>query len=188
MCGRYALYDTSKADFKIPHNLVGTNYNIAPSTTVPVVVKNNQVMLITWTFKSPWIGDLNIINARSETLETKKIFRGAKRCIFLANGYYEWLRRDKVRIPYYHTFKDRMMYFGGIFNETGGCIVTRQSYPMKVEVHHRQPVILRYTEFTSWFASDHDFSCEHSRDMTIYEVSRDVNSSKNNSAGNINRF
>ena len=124
----------------------------------------------------------------NNNLETKKIFRGAKRCIFLANGYYEWLRRDKVRIPYYHTFKDRMMYFGGIFNETGGCIVTRQSYPMKVEVHHRQPVILRYTEFTSWFASDHDFSCEHSRDMTIYEVSRDVNSSKNNSAGNINRF
>ena len=38
MCGRYALYDTSKLDFKISHNLVDENFNITPSTMVPIVV------------------------------------------------------------------------------------------------------------------------------------------------------
>ena len=42
MCGRYALYDTSKTEFKIPHNLVGKNYNVTPSMMVPVVVENNE--------------------------------------------------------------------------------------------------------------------------------------------------
>jgi putative SOS response-associated peptidase YedK len=188
MCGRYALYDTSKSEFKIAHNLIGKNYNITPSTTVPIVVDNNEVKLVSWTFKVPWADKLNIINARSETLITKKVFLNAKRCIFIANGYFEWLRQDKVKIPYYHTFKDQMMYFGGIFNDQGACIVTRQSYPMKVKVHHRQPVILRYDEFESWFALDHDYTCKHTEDMDIFEVSNRVNSSKNNALSNIERI
>lgn len=47
----------------------------------------------------------------------------------------------------------------------GACIVTCQSYPMKVEVHHRQPVILRYDDFASWFALEHDYTCKHTQDI-----------------------
>ncbi len=188
MCGRYALYDISKCEFKISHNLVGENYNIAPSATVPIIVDNDQVKLVSWTFKVPWAEKLNIINARSETLETKKIFQNTKRCIFIANGYFEWIRKDKFKIPYYHTFKDQMMYFGGIFNDQGACIVTRKSYPMKVEVHHRQPVMLRYNDFGSWFALKHDYSCKHSQDMDIFEVRTKVNSPRNNTPEIIERI
>ncbi len=188
MCGRYALYDISKADFQIAHNLVEKNYNIMPSATVPVVVENNEVMLVRWTFKVPWSEKLNIINARSETLDTKKVFKNAKRCIFIANGYFEWLRRDKDKIPYYHTFRDRMMYFGGIFNDYGACIVTRQSYPAKVRAHHRQPVILEYNGFFNWFNSSHDYECKHSQDMDIYQVSNKVNSPKMNLPDNIKKI
>ena len=188
MCGRYALYDTSKSEFKIAHNLVGQNYNVTPSASVPVVINNGEVKLVSWTFKVPWADKLNIINARSETLETKKVFQNAKRCIFIANGYFEWLRKDKVKIPFYHTFKDQMMYFGGIFSDQGACIVTRQSYPMKVEVHHRQPVILQYNDFERWFASEHDYTCEHSQDMDIFKVTSKVNSPRNNAPDNIERI
>ena len=187
MCGRYALYDTSKSKLKIAHNMVGKNYNIAPSEMVPVVVENNELKLIAWTFKAYRADKLNIINARSETLDSKIVFKNAKRCIFIANGYFEWLRQDKAKIPYYHTFKDQMMYFGGIFNDQGACIVTRQSYPMDSNVHHRQPVILCYDDFTSWFALDHDYTCEFSRNMEVFEVSTQVNSPKNNAPGNIER-
>ena len=180
MCGRYALYDTSKCEFKLSHNLVGKNYNITPSAKVPIVVNNTEVKLVSWTFKVPWAHNLNIINARSETLETKKVFQNTKRCIFIANGYFEWIRKDKIKIPFYHTFKDQMMYFGGIFNDQGACIVTRKSYPMQVEVHHRQPVILRYNDFGSWLALKHDYSCKHSQDMDIFEVGTKVNSPRNN--------
>ena len=187
MCGRYALYDTSKSEFKIPHNLVGKNYNVTPSAMVLVVVENNECKLMPWTFKAPWAEKLNIINARSETLDSKIIFKNSKRCIFIANGYFEWLRQDKAKIPYYHTFKDQMMYFGGIFNDRGACIVTRKSYLMDVNVHHRQPVILRYDDFTRWLASEHDYNCEYSRNMEIFKVSSHVNSPKNNALENIKR-
>ncbi len=185
MCGRYALYDTSKSEFKIAHNLVGQNYNITPSAIVPIVVQNDEVKLVSWTLKIPWADKLNIINARSETLEEKTVFHDVKRCVFIANGYFEWLRKDKVKIPYYHTFKDQMMYFGGIFNDRGACIVTRKSYPMKINVHRRQPIILRYNDFQSWFSLKHDYTCEYAQDMEIFEVTSKVNSPKNNTPDNI---
>ena len=79
MCGRYALYDTSKSEFKIPHNLVGKNYNVTPSVMVPVVVENNEFKLMPWMFKVPWAEKLNIINARSETLDSKIVFKNEAR-------------------------------------------------------------------------------------------------------------
>ena len=185
MCGRYALYDTSKLDFEVAHNLIGISYNIAPSMKVPVIVENNEVSLVNWTYKVPWAKNLDIINARSETLEKKPVFRNAKRCIFIANGYYEWLQTAEGKVPYYHTFRTRMMYFGGIFNDYGACIVTRQSQSMKVDVHHRQPVILNYQEFSNWFDLKHNLTCEQNRDLDIYRVSNKVNSPKNNSPDNV---
>ena len=59
---------------------------------------------------------------------------------------------------------------------------------MKVEVHHRQPVILSYDEFASWFALEQDYNCEHTQDMDIFEVSNKVNSPKNNVPDNIERI
>ena len=185
MCGRYTLYDISKAEFSIPKNMVGLNYNIAPSTLVPVVVNDHKVKLVRWTLRVPWAEELRIINARSETLNTNKIFQTTKRCIFIANGFFEWVRSGEEKKPYYHTFTNRLMYFGGIFNDYGACIVTRKSYPLKVAVHKRQPVILRYDDFPDWLSSQHDYECEHSIHMQVYPVSTRVNSTKNNSSENI---
>ena len=187
MCGRYALFDTSISDFSFAHKLVSKNYNVTPTTIVPVIVDNNEVKLLCWTLRVPWSNSFTIINARSETVDSKNIFKNTRRCIFIANGYFEWLRKDEVKIPYYHTFEDRMMYFGGIFNDYGACIVTRESYPKEINVHHRQPVVLQYDEFSNWFSYNHDYSCEHSRKMLIYEVSGSVNLPKNNSPDNVLR-
>ena len=185
MCGRYALYDASKSEIKIARDLTDKNYNVLPSSMVPVVNDDYELNLVTWSFKVPWAEKLNIINARSETLETKKIFQNSRRCIFIANGYFEWLTRGKTKVPFYHTFRDKMMYLGGILNDLGACIVTRQSYRMEFEVHHRQPIILDYHDFDRWFTLRHDYSCEHTCNMNIYEVSPKVNSPNNNSAENI---
>ena len=185
MCGRYTLYDISKAEFPIPKNMVGVNYNVAPSTLVPVVINNLKVQLVRWTLRVSWATNLNVINARSETLETNKIFQNTNRCIFIANGFFEWLRNGKEKKPYYHTFANQLMYFGGVFNDYGACIVTRKSYSLNVVVHQRQPVILRYNEFSNWLSSQHDYTCEHSKHMQVYPVSTKVNSTKNNSVENI---
>jgi hypothetical protein len=49
------------------------------------------------------------INARSETAATKPMFRAAfkkRRCLILANGYYEWEKASKPKQPYYYRMKD----------------------------------------------------------------------------------
>ena len=188
MCGRFALYDTKRSKIRISHNMFGKNYNIAPSSIVPIIVNYNEIRLISWSFKVPWADNLKIINARSETLDKKKIFLNAKRCIFIANGYFEWLKKDRLKIPYYHTFKNKMMYFAGIYNNEGACIITRKSYHMKFKVHNRQPVILQYKDFANWFDSEHNYNCEHSQDMDIFEVTCEVNSTKNNTPNNVKRI
>ena len=103
MCGRYTLFNTLNAEFPIPKNMVGENYNIAPSSNVPVVIDGNNIKLVRWTFRVSWAEKLHIINARSETLAEKKIFKKAKRCIFIANGYFEWLRMGGEKpLPYFY--------------------------------------------------------------------------------------
>lgn len=47
------------------------------------------------------------INARSESLETKPMFSrlvGSKRCVVIADGYFEWEKRPDGKQPYFHRF------------------------------------------------------------------------------------
>ena len=117
----------------------------------------------------------------------KKSFNNTKRCIFLANGYYEWKRIGQNKIPFYHFFSDEIMFFAGIYNDDGACIVTRESYSKIKQIHSRQPVLLKYDNFNTWFDKTHDFECQFSIEMNIYEVSKSVNSVKNNSFKNIQK-
>ena len=202
MCGRFASYknlnklinifNITNSDFNM-----SKSYNISPGQNVNIILSykfENYFLASNWGYN--FINNKTqhkqiVINSRIETINSKLLFKDSflkRKCIIPANGYFEWLIQDKVKIPYYHTFKDQMMYFGGIFNEQGACIVTRQSYPLKVEVHHRQPIILRYNDFESWFASEHDYACEHSQDMDIFKVTSKVNSPKNNAPDNIERI
>ena len=40
MCGRFALYDYSKSEFKISDNLIGRDFNISPSSKVLIIDDN----------------------------------------------------------------------------------------------------------------------------------------------------
>ena len=120
---------------------------------------------------------IEIINARSETLKSKTSFQKVNRCIFLANGYFEWKRENSKKIPYYHTFKEKKMFIGGIYDLTGACIVTRESYPKLAKIHHSQPILLKHADFDNWFKDSHDFKCnfseknqEHSFNSLCYKT------------------
>ena len=185
MCGRFVLYDNSKFNFE--YNFI-PNYNVCPGSKVFILKNDRKIIKVKWSITPPWTDKIEIINARSETLESKITFKNAERCIFIANGYFEWKSDKSKKIPYYHTFKNGIMFFGGVFDSTGACIVTRQSYPKISKIHHRQPVILKETDFSCWFEKNHDFSCDFSDKMIIYPVSRKVNSPYNNSVENIIRI
>ena len=45
----------------------------------------------------------NIINSRLETINSKLLFKDSylkRKCIILANGYYEWQNKNGIKIPY----------------------------------------------------------------------------------------
>ena len=187
MCGRYTLYDISKYELNVDID-IKPNYNIAPASKVLIINQKMDLEYVYWSIKPSWSEKINIINARSETLETKNIFRNADRCVFIANGYFEWKRHSSKKIPYYHTYLDRMMFFGGIKLGDRACIVTRSSYPNIEIVHNRQPVFLEYDTFNNWFNKNHNFECYNSSKIEIYEVSDRVNNPANNLCKNIEKF
>ena len=117
MCGRYSLYAdyrTLLERFAIEETAVeeadyAASYNIAPSQDVLAVVNDgtkNRLGFLKWGLLPPWAKDEKIghkmINARAETAAEKPSFRHAfkkKRCIILADSFYEWRRTDEGKIP-----------------------------------------------------------------------------------------
>jgi putative SOS response-associated peptidase YedK len=83
-------------------------YNVAPTQDVPVVRlmdDKRQLALLRWGLIPSWAKDTKIgasaINARADTVETKPMFRAAykrRRCLVLADGYYEWLRCSPSKV------------------------------------------------------------------------------------------
>lgn len=125
MCGRYvmarALGDLVAQSGAIePEETIElrANWNVAPTTDVPVVLERSkpdptqeshtdtsgdagrrEVHVARWGLVPLWAKDLSVgvraFNARSETVTEKPTFRAAvkaRRCAVPADGYYEWLK------------------------------------------------------------------------------------------------
>lgn len=181
MCGRYTLYNLKFSKLKLNQNIT-PNYNINPGSKVLVFGKERRLFYAIWQLRVPWIKNLKIINARIETIEKKKVFVNTKRCVFIANGYFEWKRDDK-KIPFYHTFKNEMMYFAGLINDFGACIVTCEN--SNKYVHNRKPVILEYSNFDKWLNRQYIHKYNNNKTMEIFQVSEKVNFTSNNNYLNI---
>ena len=84
-------------------------YNISPTQEAPVIVHADGKRtielfrwgLIPWWAKDPAIGN-QMINARAETLAEKPAFKnllGNRHCLVLADGFYEWRKEGKRKVP-----------------------------------------------------------------------------------------
>ena len=185
MCGRF----TRKENFQQLAKLLGLRqtpqlpprYNIAPSQLIACVRANpesqeNECVQLKWGLVPSWAKDPSIghkmINARAETVAEKPSFRKAfqqRRCVILADGFYEWKREEKEKQPYYIHFTDnRPFVFAGIWErwETGGdaplescAIITTGPNALMEPIHHRMPVILHPQNYADWLGSTRpDFS------------------------------
>ena len=107
MCGRYTLTQTGQlpAVFEISEIRIPPRFNIAPSQKVPVVRLSREggraLSVLKWGLVPRWSKDASMgarmINARSETVETKPSFREAfrlRRCLVPADGFYEWKKME----------------------------------------------------------------------------------------------
>jgi putative SOS response-associated peptidase YedK len=188
VCGRYTL--TSKPGFGIPDRFgVGSDppfetlerYNVCPTEQIAIVsVKDEErrVMGARWGLVPSWAKALGKgrepINARAETVATQQPFaklfaRPERRCLVLADGWYEWLRSEnpkQPRIPFRYTVDEGELFaFAGLFGYakigedwiTSATILTTAANEVCAPVHDRMPVVLAGPdEEAEWLAGSDD--------------------------------
>jgi putative SOS response-associated peptidase YedK len=174
MCGRFDLHAEPvniQKEFGIDHFSVDyhPSYNIAPSRQIIIVGDDGKRYLAQcrWGFIPSWADDpavgYKMINARSETVDVKPAFKDAfrkRRCLVIANGFYEWKREGKSKSPFYiHLKTGDLMGFAGIYNiwkspegkEICSCaIITTEANDLVRMIHDRMPVIIPKDKENLW--------------------------------------
>lgn len=178
MCGRYS-FTVSKEKLNKHFGLsiqddLDKNYNIAPTQEAYVLTNNEPETLrkLRWGLIPYWSKtdniSSNLINARSETILTKVSFRmpiRKKRCLVLADGFYEWKNYGRKKMPHRIVMKEtgKMMVFAGIWdewiNQSGEkvesfTIITTKPNEEMQWIHDRMPVILPTLELQQKWLGD----------------------------------
>lgn len=178
MCGRFTLRTpltvlVDQFHFDIGNAQLALRYNIAPTqdvAAVRLVDGNRQLALLRWGLIPSWAKDTKIggstINARADTVATKPAFRAAfkrRRCLVLADGYYEWLKVGKSKQPYlYEVDGGKPFAIAGLWESWWGTagpdtpavesctILTTEANELARKVHDRMPVILDEGDYDAW--------------------------------------
>jgi putative SOS response-associated peptidase YedK len=178
MCGRFTLIadpEELQAAYELsasPTDLT-PRYNIAPGQHVAVVANNagRRLELFKWGLIPSWAKDPKIgyrmINARGETLADKPSFRTAlkkRRCLILADGFYEWKKELKSKTPMYIQMKDRRPFaFAGLWETWKSpegeliktcTIITTTPNALVGKIHDRMPVILPPKAYDLWLTPE----------------------------------
>ena len=214
MCGRFtrtvSVEAAAKAfDVDEISSELKASYNIAPTQKVAVIVKDGKKKLIEvrWGLVPSWAKDIAIgnkmINARAETITQKASFKNAfkkRRCLIVADGFYEWQKVGDGKRPVYIRLKSGQPFgLAGLYEtwrspegeEIMTCaIITTEPNELMQPIHDRMPVIIPKDNQDLWLdpqvqeeAVLRDLLAPYPADaMQAYPVSRRVNSPANNSA------
>src|SRR5215468_584540 len=212
MCGRFTMATNAEAleeRFRahVSTEVAAPTYNAAPSQAqLTVLFRSPQAIVrAAWGFVPEWADgrpDVKpLINARAETAATKPFFRDAfkrKRCLVLADGFYEWKREGKSKVPYRIALKTEEPFaFAGIWS-TGHdaegivqptfAILTTEANALVSQIHTRMPVILREQDEENWLNPNLALDAAQALLVPLpaellmaYEVSPQVNSPAFNS-------
>src|ERR1041384_4676121 len=210
MCGRYAITTAPEAIRQLFGYLEQPSfpprYNVAPTQPVPIVRMaegKRQLALVRWGLIPAWVKDPRsfslVINARGESVLDKPAFRNAmkyRRCLFPADGFYEWKRAGERKQPYFVRLKSgQPMAFAGLWESWMGpngeemetaAIVTTTASRSIAHIHDRMPVIVAPDAFDFWLNPNVDGEMataviQPAPDATLeaYEVSSAVNRTAN---------
>jgi putative SOS response-associated peptidase YedK len=217
MCGRFSLRHSEAAiaeAFQLQAlPTIPPRYNIAPTQPVPVVLvtpeqPTHHFQWLYWGLIPSWADDpkigVRMINARSETVAEKPSFRNAfkrRRCLIVADGFYEWQRLDGQKQPFYFQVHEgnEIFAFAGLWEywasstgeEITSCsILTTEANDLMRPIHDRMPVILHATDYDRWLDPTvqqasalqpllQPYSAEA---MSCYPVSTHVNNAKHEDA------
>jgi len=216
VCGRYAFFSPAEAVRRVfgveTVPLLEARYNVAPTQAVPVVREREpgqrEVALLHWGLVPSWARDKSIgnrmINARAETLAEKPAYRRAyrdRRCLVLADGWYEWQTSAGGKQPWFISARDRQpLGLAGLWETwrdpgTGdvleSCtIITRDAPGRLGEIHHRMPAVVPPGGMAEWLgARPHDAGAlsrwlneAQEGDFEAWPVSRAVNDPRHEGA------
>lgn len=174
MCGRYTLamgledlmdfFQMKSLDFGVPYR---PRYNIAPTTAVLTYGADGPATgdMMRWGFSPSPRGQRErkpppVINARAESIATKRMFRESferRRCLVLADGYYEWAGPEKR--PFRIGMKGWEPFgFAALWDRWQGpdgpmrscTIITTDANELTAPIHDRMPVVLRAEDHERW--------------------------------------
>ena len=223
MCGRATLNKQPKevekrlqatfepADLELVAQILPT-FNMAPTHWHPVITNEvpQQLALFKWGLIPAWAKDTKIasrlINARIETITQKPAFKAihTRRCLVPFDGFYEWKKEGKNKVPYHIALKERTIFcVAGIWetwkDATGTLVhtfsvLTQAPNELMIPIHNRMPAILTKEQEKIWLdgtlpikevlASIRPYPSEL---MEAYQVSNRVGKVTNNDATLLNR-
>jgi len=215
MCGRYLITSAPEAFRRLFRYREQPNfpprYNVAPTQPVPivrVVEGERQFALLRWGLIPAWVKDPRafslLINARGESVNDKPAFKNAmkrRRCLFLADGFYEWKEEGPRNRPFVARPKDGgPIAFAGVWEswmgrngeemETAALITTVASRSLN-PIHHRMPVVVPPDAFGMWLDCV-NVDAQTAAELLVpapedffeaYEISPAVNRVANDNAG-----
>ncbi|MCK4552143.1 MAG: SOS response-associated peptidase [Tenericutes bacterium] len=217
MCGRYGISVTKEelSEYLLKHynidvlneNIILPRYNISPGMNVLSLINDGtkfRVGLLKWGFVPEWSKDDSVgykmINARSETLNQKPSFKKSlsqRRCVILADGFFEWYRTTSTKTPYYFYLKNNRIFgFAGLWTtkvRTDGTklhtctIITTKANSVMESIHNRMPVILSENSAKVWLdpslrdilALEQILKSDESNNLQFHQVSSRVNKVEN---------
>jgi putative SOS response-associated peptidase YedK len=206
--GQLSLIPIAQAPKPPPLSPLSPRYNIAPTQKAPVVRAKAdgsvELFMPRWGLVPYWAKDIAIgnrmINARSETAAEKPSFKSPfrrRRCVVLADGFYEWKSADGAKQPFHiHLDGQRPFVMAGLWDRwTKGdegvvesfTILTTEANERVRELHDRMPVILDPEACDTWLDPTLDEPAELTALLRPYEadrmgffpVSKQVNSPRN---------
>lgn len=213
MCGRFSLIESvhelqQQFEFELSADLQ-PRFNIAPSQEVFSIIsdgKKRRGGTLRWGLVPHWAKEAKIgykmINARAEGIDEKPSFKEPfrkKRCLIIADGFYEWKKVDDRKQPYRFIMKDRKPFaFAGLWEtwKKGDAplhtctIITTTPNAVTEDVHDRMPVILKREDYDRWLDPSNQAVDKlksllvpyPAEEMELYPVSELVNSPKNDVA------
>lgn len=218
MCGRYAFYEHQELSERLTNVSLDTaffehfnpTWNAAPSQDLPVIVPQDDdlaaVRAMTWGLIPRWTkpGEkpkITPINARSETIGEKAMFKGlvkSRRVVVPANGFYEWKREGSAKQPFFiHPTDGTLMLFAGLYDVAKDVegnpiesftILTTTANDAMAELHDRMPVMLDADGVEEWLDPDldaleplaHLLQPAANDAIAVYPVSSAVNNTRHN--------
>jgi len=165
MCNRFSFIATSEAietQFGVNVNSeLSTSYNISGTQQVQVISSENKNVLdkhiwglIPYT-SNDGRSTNRLINARREGIAASSSFRipiRKRRCLILADSFYEWKREGIAQKPFRIQLKDKsLMAMAGIWDLWDGgnhfikscSIITTSANQEMGEIHNRMPVLIQ---------------------------------------------